>query len=74
MSPPDLTSPRGVLPSKSKSDVYTVLLIISLVALLLACLFQFLEINTYGGFTEIRGTVGSLWPASGGEGLSSIWA
>ena len=40
----------GILVPKPKTSIYTVLLIISLVALLIACLFLWLEISEYGGW------------------------
>ena len=50
MSQPDLSSanpPRGVIVNKPKTSVYTVMLIISLVAMLTACLFLYLEYAEY---------------------------
>lgn len=42
---------------KPRTSVYTLLLVISLVALLIGCLFLFLEIKRFGGFGAVRGTV-----------------
>lgn len=42
---------------KPKTSIYTLLLVIALVALLAGCLFLFLEIKRFGGFGTIRGTV-----------------
>ena len=51
MSQPDLSSanPPGVLVQKPKASIYTMLLLVSLLALLLGCLFLLLEVNQYGG-------------------------
>ena len=40
--------------------IYYALLIISLIAMLLACLFLYLEIGRFGGFGAVPGTVSSL--------------
>ncbi len=65
MSQPDLSSanPPGVLRSKPKTSIYTMLLLLALLALLLGCLFLFLEINQYGGFGNVKGKVSSLIPS-----------
>lgn len=49
MSQPDLTSarPSGVIVRKPKLDVYTVLLVISLLAISIGCLLLWLEIGEY---------------------------
>lgn len=62
MSQPDLSSadPPGVLRSKPKTSIYTMLLLLALLALLLGCLFLYLEINQYGGFGAVKGKVSSL--------------
>jgi len=39
-----------VIVQKPKTNIYTVMLMISLVAMLMACLFLYLEIGQYGGF------------------------
>jgi hypothetical protein len=44
-----------VLTKKSAWTIYTVLLLISLLALLLGCLFMYLEIREYGGFGAVKG-------------------
>ena len=64
MSQPDLSSanPPGVLRSKPKTSIYTMLLLLALLALLLGCLFLYLEINQYGGFGAVKGKVSSLIP------------
>jgi hypothetical protein len=38
----------GITQRKQRANIYTVLLIVSLVALLAGCLFLWLEINEYG--------------------------
>ncbi len=51
MSQPDLNSANNqpsVLVQKPKTTIYTVLLIISAVALLVGCLFLYLEWDRYG--------------------------
>ena len=68
MSQPDLSSanaPRGVLVQRPKASVYTVMLVIALLAILLASLFLWLEIGKYGGLGQIKGKVSSVTPASG---------
>jgi hypothetical protein len=42
---------------KPKTSIYTLFLVIALVALLTGCLFLFLEIKRFGGFGNVRGTV-----------------
>ena len=44
-----------ILTKKSAWNIYTVLLLISLVSLMLASLFFFLEIRQYGGFGNVKG-------------------
>lgn len=66
MSQPDLSSvdaPRGVLVHRPRASVYTVLLAIALVAILLGCLFLWLEIKAFGGFGAVKGKVASASPA-----------
>jgi hypothetical protein len=43
----------GFTPRKQQANIYTVLLIVSLVALLAGCLFLWLEISEYGGWGQI---------------------
>jgi hypothetical protein len=62
MAQGDLTAPpviRGGAP-KAKMTIYFALLLISLVAMLLACLFMYLEIRRFGGFGVIKGTVSAV--------------
>jgi hypothetical protein len=49
--------PVGGAPRKPKTSIYTLLLLIALVALLTGCLFLWLEIKRFGGFGTVRGTV-----------------
>jgi hypothetical protein len=44
-----------VLAKKSAWNIYTVLLLISLFALMMSTLFLFLELREYGGFGAIKG-------------------
>ena len=45
---------RGVQVQKPQSNVYTVMLLISLVALIIGCVLLYLEIDAYGGFASAR--------------------
>jgi uncharacterized membrane protein affecting hemolysin expression len=49
VSPQDSSKP-GVSIEKPKTNIYTMLLIISLIAISLACLLLFLEMQSYGPF------------------------
>ena len=67
MSQPDLSSanpPAGVLGQKQSISIFTIMLIVALVAMLFGCLFLFLEIGEYGGFGAVSGRVSSLWAPS----------
>lgn len=57
MSQPDFTMSVAGPARKPKTSIYTLLLIIALVALLTGCVFLFLEIKRFGGFGTVRGTV-----------------
>jgi hypothetical protein len=58
MAQPQFTMPpMGGAARKPKTNIYTLLLVIALVALLVGCLFLYLEIKRFGGFGTIRGTV-----------------
>lgn len=61
MANPDFTMPAvaGAY-RKPKTNVYTLLLVISLVALLVGCIFLYLEIRRFGGFGTIRGNVSAV--------------
>ena len=65
MSQPSLesVSPPTVLKKEPQMTVYTVMLIISLIALILACLFLYLEINEYGGFGAVKGRIAAVTPS-----------
>jgi hypothetical protein len=53
----DMPVPPALAGRKPKTSVYVVLLVIALVALLVGCLFLFLEIKRFGGFGAVRGRV-----------------
>lgn len=62
MSQPNLESASmpSVIKKKPQMNIYTVLLLIALVSLLMACLFLYLEINEYGGLFEVKGRMSSV--------------
>jgi len=65
-----------VLTKKSAWNIYTALLLISLVALMMASLFFYLEIRQYGGFGNVKGPLNSMsdpGPALRAVG-SALWA
>ena len=63
MSPQDSKSAsRGVHVQKPGSNVYTVMLLVALVALVIGCVMLYLEIDSYGGFGAIRGPAASAAP------------
>ncbi|MAT69172.1 MAG: hypothetical protein CMJ58_06565 [Planctomycetaceae bacterium] len=77
MSQPNFeASAPSVLTKKSPWNVYTVMLIVSLLALLIACLCLWMEIREYGGFGAIKGPQASVTaPARGNmAALSGNWA
>jgi uncharacterized membrane protein len=45
---------------KARMNVYFAMLIIALVAMLVACLFMYLEIRRFGGFGAIQGRVAAV--------------
>lgn len=47
MSTPGYDSGRGVYVEKPKTNIYTVLLALALLALIIACIFLLLEMNRY---------------------------
>ena len=53
MAPPAM---RSAAP-KAKMTIYFALLIVSLIAMLMACLFLYLEIRRFGGFGAVPGRV-----------------
>ncbi len=55
MSPQDSKSAsRGVHVQKPGSNVYTVMLLVALVALVIGCVLLYLEIDSYGGFSSLH--------------------
>ena len=65
-------SPPTVLKKKSALNIYTVLLIIALGALVLGCLFLWLEISEYGGFGAMKGRIGAVTPPAVWEQFSGL--
>ena len=45
---------------KAKMTIYFALLILSLVAMLFACLFMYLEIRNYGGFGTVKNRLSAV--------------
>jgi hypothetical protein len=65
MSQPDFSMSVAGPARKPKTSIYTLLLIIALVALLTGCVFLFLEIKRFGGFGTVRVSVQAVTaPAS----------
>jgi len=62
MSQPSLESASvpSIINKKPVLNVYTVMLIVALVSLLMACLFLYLEISEYGGFGAYKGPLAML--------------
>jgi len=62
MAQPELITapPLRVVSPKPKMTVYYALLIISLLAMLTACLFLYLEIRRFGGFGTVQGRVSMI--------------
>jgi hypothetical protein len=56
MAPPVIRSGAP----KAKMTIYFALLIISLVAMLFACLFMYLEVRNFGGFGTVKGRLGAV--------------
>jgi hypothetical protein len=58
----DITAPPVLrtTAAKPKMNIYYALLIISLCAMLVACLFLFLEIKRFGGFGTVKGRMSSI--------------
>lgn len=52
--------PVGGPARKPKTSIYTLLLVIALVALLIGCLFLYLEIRRFGGFGTVRGGLSAV--------------
>ena len=79
MSQPNFESANApsVLTKKSPWNVYTVMLILSLLALLIACLCLWLEIGEYGGLGAVKGPQASVTAPAPQHVLSSsttYWA
>lgn len=72
MSQPDLESVSmpSVINKKPRYDVYFVMLLVSLIAILIGCLFLFLEIRAYGGWGAWNGSPLSSVTPSFGDALS----
>jgi hypothetical protein len=62
MSQPNLESVSvpSVLVKKPQMNVYTVMLIVALLSLMLACLFLYLEIREYGGWGAVKGRIAAV--------------
>jgi hypothetical protein len=75
MSQPNLESAStpSVLSKKPQLNVYTVMLIVSLISLLLACLFLYLELREYGGWGAVKGRIGAI-SAPIGDLAPTLWA
>ncbi len=75
MSQPNLESASApsILSKKPQLSVYTVMLIVSLMALLLGCLFLYLELREYGGWGAVRGHVSAV-TAPVIDAASALWA
>jgi hypothetical protein len=69
VSPLDSTNPQGVVVAKPRSDVYTTMLFLALIAILVACLCLYLEMRAYN--MDIKATEASVpstaavWPGQG---------
>ena len=64
-------SGRGVLVQKPQSDIYTVLLILSLVAIIVGCAFLLMEIQEYEG--NIKGPTAMVgWSVDRGHRTEAI--
>ena len=62
MSQPSLESASvpTVLAKKPMLNVYTVMLIVALLSLIIACLFLWLEMGEYGGWGAYKGKIVSV--------------
>ena len=62
MAQPDLMMPPPIRTGapKAKMTIYFALLIVALVAMLIGCLFMYLEIRRFGGFGTVKGPISSL--------------
>ena len=57
---PVMSPPLRVVAPRPRMTIYFALLIISLLAMLFACLFMYLEIRRFGGFGAVSGRVTSF--------------
>ncbi len=75
MSQPDLESVSmpSIINKKARYDVYFVMLVVSLIAILMGCLFLYLEIRAYGGFGQIKGALSAVSPTLN-DPLAQYWA
>ncbi|HEX2477438.1 MAG TPA: hypothetical protein VHK01_21965 [Lacipirellulaceae bacterium] len=71
MSLPDSSSerPQGVLVRRPRTSIYTVLLMIALVAILFSCLLLVIEMAQYGFQWKPPANLGSVTPASAADVL-----
>jgi hypothetical protein len=61
MAQPDFAAaPMRVSAPKPKMNVYFTMLILSLVCMLLACLFMYLEVRRFGGFGTVPQRIASV--------------
>jgi hypothetical protein len=61
MAQPDFAAaPMRVSAPKPKMNVYFTMLILSLVCMLLACLFMYLEVRRFGGFGTVPQRIAAL--------------
>ena len=65
-------SPVGASGRKPKTSIYTVMMIISLVALLVGMVFLYLEIRRFGGFGTVRGRVAVMEPVPSSLGAVTV--
>jgi hypothetical protein len=57
---PIMSPPIRVVAPKPRMTIYYALLIIALMAMLMACLFMYLEIRRFGGFGAVSGRVTAI--------------
>ena len=74
MSQPSFESASAptILTKKSAWNIYTVLLLLALMALLAAMGFLYAEIREYGGFGNVKGPTALLSPPA--DNSVSLWA
>jgi hypothetical protein len=67
MSQPDFESVNvtSVIVKKPRYDVYFVMLVVALISLMMACLFLFLELQAFGGFSAYKGALSAVTPILG---------